>query len=87
VLEKNHLLILGIISSVFISCSVASWASSLSVNQRPAPLHAANESMRIAGQRDSSTATGKIDGKVTDTGGLPLSGITISLQLQGESAN
>ncbi len=79
-LKKKHLLRLGIFCSVFISCSGASWAAT-QINQKPAPLHSANEFMRIAGQRGSSTTTGKIDGKVTDTGGLPLSGITISLQL------
>ena len=83
---KNYLLTIVPISMIAISCSAVSWAST-PVNQRPAPLHAANESMRIAGQRNYSTAAGNIDGKVTDTGGLPLSGITISLQLQGESAN
>lgn len=82
-LTKKHPLMIGALSAIFTPCSVASWAST-PVNQRPAPLHAANESMRIAGQRDASTATGKIDGKVTDTSGLPLPGITIGLQLLNE---
>lgn len=84
-LVKKHLLILVIIGSVFLSCSGILWAAT-QVKQRPAPLHSATESMKTAGQRNSSAATGKIDGKVADTSGLPLSGITISLQeLTGET--
>ena len=76
---KKHLLTISTLSAIVIFCSYSSWASS-PVNQMLVLLRPTDELIKTSGQRDSSTATGKIDGKVTDTSGLPLSGITISLQ-------
>jgi predicted CXXCH cytochrome family protein len=60
-------------------CSLASWASSPN-NPKPVLLHFPNKLIETDGQRDASAGTGKIVGKVTNTDGLPLSEITISIQ-------
>ena len=82
-LIKKHLLIIGALSVIIICCSRASWASS-PINQKSTLLPSTNELIGTSLQKDSSIGSGKIDGKVTNTDGLPLSDMTISIQLLTE---
>ena len=76
---KKHLLMIGALNAIIMCSTCASWAST-SVIQRPLRLHSPNGLSEILGQRNASTGLGKITGKVTNTDGLPLSDITISIQ-------
>ena len=76
---KKPLFLIGTLIAAVIFCSWASWASS-PTNQKPALLHFTNKLIEDDGQRNASAGTGKIVGKVTNTVGLPLSDITVSIQ-------
>ncbi len=80
-LTEKHLLIIGALSVIIICCSSASWASS-PINQKYTLLPSTNELIGTSLQKD--TSTGKINGEVTNTDELPLSNITISIQLLTE---
>ncbi|MCF6155682.1 MAG: hypothetical protein E3K36_10600 [Candidatus Brocadia sp.] len=82
-LTKKHLFMIGALSVVIICCSRASWASS-PINQKSMLLPSTNELIGTSLPKDTSTGTGKINGKVTNTDGLPLSDITIGIQLLTE---
>src|SRR3990172_6956969 len=75
---KKNLFLVGTLIAVVIFCSWASWASS-QTNQKPVLLHFTNKLIETDGQRNASDGTGKIVGKVTNTVGLPLSDITVSI--------
>ena len=77
---KKYLLSIGTLIVVVISCSWVSWATTPTVNQTPLRLHFTNSLSKTFRQRDAFDGTGKIVGKVTNTDGLPLSEITISIQ-------
>lgn len=76
---KKYLLMVGTLSAVFLSYSGASWAA-IPADQKPGLLYSAGESIKTSGSQNSSSGTGKINGKVTNTAGDPLSNITISIQ-------
>jgi predicted CXXCH cytochrome family protein len=76
---KKYLFLISALIAVVMLCSLASWASSPN-NPKPVLLHFPNKLIETDGQRDASAGTGKIVGKVTNTDGLPLSEITISIQ-------
>src|SRR3989304_8339605 len=76
---KKYLFLIGTLIAVVIFCSWSSWASS-PTNQKPVLLHFTNKLIETDGQRNASAGTGKIVGKVTNTDGLPLSDITVSIQ-------
>jgi len=76
---KKYLFLIGTLIAVVIFCSWSSWASS-PTNQKPVLLHFTNKLIETDGQRNASDGTGKIVGKVTNTVGLPLSDITVSIQ-------
>lgn len=78
-LTEKHLLVIGALSVIIIFCSHALWASS-PINQKSTLLPSTNELIGTSLQKDTSTGTGKINGKVTNTDGQPLSDITISIQ-------
>lgn len=82
-LRKKHLLMIGMLSVIIICCPRASWASS-PINQKSTLLSSTSELIGTSLQKGTSTDTGKIKGKVTNTEGLPLSDITISIQLLTE---
>lgn len=82
-LTKKHLFMIGALSAIIVCFSHASWASSL-INQKSTLLPSTNELIGTSLRKDTSTGSGKIDGKVTNTDGLPLSDITISIQLLTE---
>ena len=76
---KKYLFLIGALIAVVMFCSWSSWASSPN-NQKPTLLPSTNELIGTSLQKDTSTGTGKIKGKVTNTNGLPLSEVTISIQ-------
>ncbi|MBM4064770.1 MAG: hypothetical protein FJ266_03895 [Planctomycetes bacterium] len=76
---KKYLFLISALIAVVMLCSLASWASS-PTNQKPAILYFLNKLIETDGQRDASAGTGIIVGKVTNTDGLPLSDVTISIQ-------
>jgi len=76
---KKYLLTIGAVSAVVIFYYRTLWAST-PILQRPLLLHSSTELYEAPEQRDASAGTGKIVGKVTNTDGLPLSEITISIQ-------
>ena len=76
---KKNLFLIGTLIALVIFCSWASWASS-PTNQKPVLLHFTSKLIETDGQRNASAGTGKIVGKVTNTDGLPLSDITVSIQ-------
>ena len=82
-LTKKHLLMIGALSVIIICWSRASWASS-PIKQKSTLLPSTNEFIGTPLRKDTSTGTGKTNGKVTNTDGLPLSDITISIQLLTE---
>ncbi len=76
---KKYLLMIGTASVIVIFYSWASWAIS-PVNPKPMLSYSTNGLIETSLQKDTSTSSGKIDGKVTNTDGLPLSNMTISVQ-------
>jgi len=76
---KKYPFLIGTLIALVIFYSWASWASS-PTNQKPVLLHFTNKLIETDGQRNASAGTGKIVGKVTNTDGLPLSDITVSIQ-------
>jgi len=76
---KKYLFVTGTIIAVVIFCSWSSWASS-PTNQKPVLLHSTNELLDVSEQKNTSPGTGTIVGKISNTDGLSLSDITISIQ-------
>src|SRR3989304_1098138 len=76
---KKYLFVTGTIIAVVIFCSWSSWAYS-PTNQKPVLLHSTNELLDVSEQKNTSPGTGTIVGKISNTDGLSLSDITISLQ-------
>src|SRR3990167_938636 len=76
---KKFLFSISALVALVIFYSWASWASS-PTNQKPVLLHFTNKLIETDGQRNASAGSGKIIGKVTNTGGLPLSDLTVSIQ-------
>ncbi|MBI2470114.1 MAG: carboxypeptidase regulatory-like domain-containing protein [Planctomycetes bacterium] len=76
---KKHLLIMGALNGIIMYHTCVLWAATPNI-QKPLRLHSANAFSEISGQQDTSAGSGKIAGKVTNTDGLPLSDITISIQ-------
>jgi predicted CXXCH cytochrome family protein len=76
---KKYLFLIGAVIIVVIFCSWSSWASS-PTNQKPAILHLQYNLIETDGQRKATAGSGNIVGKVTNTDGLPLSDIAISIQ-------
>jgi hypothetical protein len=74
---------IGTLSVIIICCSHVSWASS-PINQKSTLLTSTYELIGTSLQKGTSTGTGKIDGKVTNTDGLPLSDMIISIQFLTE---
>ena len=70
---------IGALIAVVMFCSWSSWASS-PTNQKPVLLHFTNKLIETDGQLNASAGSGKIVGKVTNTDGVPLSDITVSIQ-------
>lgn len=79
-LIRRYLFLTGIIMAVVIFCSLSSRATTPTVNRSPLRLHTTSELSKTSGQRDASAGTGNIVGKVTNTDGLSLSEVTISIQ-------
>ena len=76
---KKYLFLISALIAVVMFCSWSSWAYS-PTNQKPVLLNFTNKLIETDGQRDASAGTGIIVGKVTNTDGLPLSDITVSIQ-------
>ncbi|HHT9136704.1 MAG TPA: cytochrome c3 family protein [Candidatus Wunengus sp. YC60] len=76
---KKYLLMIGAVSAIVIFYSRTLWAST-PIIQRPSLLHSSTELYEAPEQRHVSASTGRIVGKVTNTDGLPLSDITVSVQ-------
>ena len=75
-LTRKHLSMLSILSAMVVFFPMVS----VFVYRTPTALSSVNGSDSIFPQKNMSKETGKIVGKVTNTDGLPLTDITISIQ-------
>ncbi len=74
---KKHLFLMGIFSTIVISCSCVSWAAT-PINRKSVLLPSTNELLETTLQKDTSTGAGKINGTVTNTAGSPLPDIGVT---------
>lgn len=70
---------MGALIAIAMFCSRTSWASS-PTNQKPVLLHITKKLIETDGQRNASASSEKIVVKATNTTGLSLSDITVSIQ-------